>query len=157
VSLGYRDVQDPSVYIKAKVIGEENTYFLVWTTTPWTLISNVALAVNPDVEYVKVRYKDDLLILAKERLSVMPEGTEIVEIIRGHVTSDQTYQATAQLAKDLGIETSTLFKKMRSLGIQKPRAAAAGPLRKRPTYAAPSPLAWATPTWTRAPCIAPSP
>ena len=68
VSLGYRDVQDPSVYIKAKVKGEENTYFLVWTTTPWTLISNVALAVNPDVEYVKVRYKDEFLILAKDRL-----------------------------------------------------------------------------------------
>ena len=41
VSLGYRDVQDPSVYIKAKIKGEENTSFLVWTTTPWTLISNV--------------------------------------------------------------------------------------------------------------------
>src|SRR3989449_244551 len=76
VSLGYREVQDPSVYIKAKVKGEANTYFLVWTTTPWTLISNVALAVNPNVEYVKVRYKDDLLILAKERLTVMPEGAD---------------------------------------------------------------------------------
>ena len=72
VSLGYRDVQDPSVYIKAKIKGEANTYFLVWTTTPWTLISNVALAVNPDIEYVKVWYKDEFLILAKDRLSVVP-------------------------------------------------------------------------------------
>ena len=92
VSLGYRDVQDPSVYIKAKVIGEENTYFLVWTTTPWTLISNVALAVNPDVEYLKVRYKDDLLILAKERLSVMPEGTEIVATVRGRDLVGKEYE-----------------------------------------------------------------
>ena len=92
VSLGYRDVQDPSVYIKAKVIGEENTYLLVWTTTPWTLISNVALAVNPDVEYVKVRHKDDLLILAKERLSVMPEGTEIVATIRGRDLVGKEYE-----------------------------------------------------------------
>src|SRR5437899_11542754 len=90
VSLGYRDVQDPSIYVKAKVKGEDNTYFLVWTTTPWTLISNVALAVNPDVEYVKVRVplpsgeggrqrrpgegRDAFLILAKERLSVVPEA-----------------------------------------------------------------------------------
>src|SRR5207245_10439196 len=57
VSLGYRDVQDPSIYVKAKVKGEDITYFLVWTTTPWTLISNVALAVNPDVDYVKVQRK----------------------------------------------------------------------------------------------------
>jgi isoleucyl-tRNA synthetase len=75
VSLGYRDVQDPSVYIKAKVKGEENTYFLVWTTTPWTLISNVALAVNPDVDYVKVEYKGERLILAEARLGVLPDLT----------------------------------------------------------------------------------
>src|SRR5437016_10711781 len=76
VSLGYRDVQDPSVYIKAKIKGEENTYLLVWTTTPWTLISNVALAVDPDVEYVKVRPagreaagegQSEYLILANDR------------------------------------------------------------------------------------------
>ncbi len=83
VSLGYRDVQDPSVYIKAKIKGQDNTSFLVWTTTPWTLISNVALAVNPNVEYVKVSFKDEFLILAKERLSVMPEGTEIVSSMHG--------------------------------------------------------------------------
>ena len=92
VSLGYRDVQDPSVYIKAKIKGEENTYFLVWTTTPWTLISNVALAVNPGVEYVKVRVKDDFLILAKERLSVMPEGAEIVESIPGRDLIGKEYE-----------------------------------------------------------------
>ncbi len=92
VSLGYRDVQDPSVYIKARVKGEENTYFLVWTTTPWTLISNVALAVNPDVEYVKVRHKDDLLILAKERLSVMPEGTEVVANFQGRDLIGKEYE-----------------------------------------------------------------
>src|SRR6516162_4565090 len=83
VSLGYRDVQDPSVYIKARIKAQDNTYFLVWTTTPWTLISNVALAVNPEVEYVKVSYKNEFLILAKDRLSVMPEGTEIVASMPG--------------------------------------------------------------------------
>jgi len=85
VSLGYRDTQDPSVYVKAKIKGEENAYFLVWTTTPWTLISNVALAASPDVEYVRVQIEgsNEQLILAKERLSVMPEGTTIVQSMRG--------------------------------------------------------------------------
>ena len=92
VSLGYREVQDPSIYVKARIKGEDNTYFLVWTTTPWTLISNVALAVGPDVEYVKVRYKDDLLILAKERLTVMPEGAEVVENMRGSDLVGKEYE-----------------------------------------------------------------
>jgi len=51
VSLGYKDVKD---YVKVKLKNEPDTYFLVWTTTPWTLISNVALAVHPDVDYIKV-------------------------------------------------------------------------------------------------------
>jgi isoleucyl-tRNA synthetase len=92
VSLGYRDAQDPSVYVKAKVKGEENTYLLVWTTTPWTLISNVALAVKPDVEYVKLSYKDEFLILAKERLSVIPEGTQVLERIRGSDLIGKEYE-----------------------------------------------------------------
>jgi isoleucyl-tRNA synthetase len=83
VSLGYRDVQDPSVYIKAKIKGQGKTYFLVWTTTPWTLISNVALAVNPSVEYVKASFKDEFLILAKDRASALPEGAEIVATMPG--------------------------------------------------------------------------
>jgi isoleucyl-tRNA synthetase len=92
VSLGYRDVQDPSVYVKAKIVGEDNTYFLVWTTTPWTLISNVALAVAPEVEYVKVRHKDEFLILAKERLSVMPEDVEIVASMKGSDLVGKEYE-----------------------------------------------------------------
>jgi isoleucyl-tRNA synthetase len=92
VSQGYRDVQDPSVYIKAKVKGEENTYFLVWTTTPWTLISNVGLAVNPNVEYVKVRFKDELLILAKDRLSVMPAEAEVLESFPGRSLVGKEYE-----------------------------------------------------------------
>jgi isoleucyl-tRNA synthetase len=92
VSLGYRDVQDPSVYIRAKIKGEENTSFLVWTTTPWTLISNVALAVNPDVEYVKVSHKDEKLILAKARFSVLGEGAEILETFPGRALIGKEYE-----------------------------------------------------------------
>src|SRR5262245_16539512 len=107
VSLGYRDVQDPSIYVKAKFKGEENTYFLVWTTTPWTLISNVAFAVNPDVEYVKVKRplplgeggreaagegRNEHLILAKARLSVLPEGTEILATFSGRELAGKEYE-----------------------------------------------------------------
>ncbi len=83
VSLGYKDVKDPSIYIKLKLKGEENTYFLVWTTTPWTLISNGALAVHPEIDYVKVRHKDELLVLAKARLSVLGNEYEIVDEFKG--------------------------------------------------------------------------
>jgi isoleucyl-tRNA synthetase len=94
VSLGYRDTQDPSVYVKAKIKGEENAYLLVWTTTPWTLISNVALAVSPDVEYVRVQIEgsNEHLILAKERLSVMPEGTTIVRSMPGRDLVGKEYE-----------------------------------------------------------------
>ena len=55
VSLGYREVEDPSIYVRFPVEGAERTSFLVWTTTPWTLPSNLALAVHPEVDYVFVR------------------------------------------------------------------------------------------------------
>ena len=83
VSLGYKEVPDPSVYVKMKVKGQENTYFLVWTTTPWTLISNVALAVHPDVKYVKVRHKGENLILAEARLGALDGDYEILEEYKG--------------------------------------------------------------------------
>ena len=52
---GYKKVKEESAYIKFKVLGEPNTYFLVWTTTPWTLPGNVALAINPKVKYLKIQ------------------------------------------------------------------------------------------------------
>ena len=55
VALGYKEVEDPSIYVRFPVDGEERTSFLVWTTTPWTLPSNLALAVHPEVDYVYVR------------------------------------------------------------------------------------------------------
>lgn len=92
VSLGYKDVKDPSVYVLFKVKGEEHTYFLVWTTTPWTLISNVALAVHPDVEYVKVEYHHHKLILAEARLSVLEEEYTILERFKGSALVGKEYE-----------------------------------------------------------------
>ncbi|HLF15467.1 MAG TPA: isoleucine--tRNA ligase [Bacteroidota bacterium] len=92
VSLGYEDVSDPSIYVKAPVKGEKGTYFLVWTTTPWTLISNVALAVHAGVDYVKVRHGEDLLILAEARLSVLDGEYEIIERFRGSALRGMEYE-----------------------------------------------------------------
>jgi isoleucyl-tRNA synthetase len=95
VSQGYQDAKDPSIYVRIKLIEADNTYFLVWTTTPWTLISNVALAVHPDVDYVKVRVGEEYLILAKGRLSVIEGDCEVIETFKGK--------------KLLGIEYERLF------------------------------------------------
>lgn len=92
VSLGYKDVKDPSVYVKMKVKGEENTYFLVWTTTPWTLISNVALAVHPEVDYVKAEHKGEKLILAEARLAVLGDDYTVVEKFKGVSLAGKEYE-----------------------------------------------------------------
>ncbi len=91
VSLGYEDVKDPSVYVKMKVQGEENTYFLVWTTTPWTLISNVALAVHPEIDYVTVEHQGQKLILAEARLSVLEGEQKIVDRQKGKTLAGKSY------------------------------------------------------------------
>lgn len=92
VSLGYEDVKDPSVYVKMKVKGEENTFFLVWTTTPWTLISNVALAVHPEIEYVKVENKGEKLILAKPRVSVLDGEFVVIDSYKGSDLVGKEYE-----------------------------------------------------------------
>ncbi len=84
VAQGYEEVEDPSVFVKIRLEEFEDTYFLVWTTTPWTLISNVALAVHPDVDYVKIEHKGDKLILAKPLLDKVIRGEyKILEEFKG--------------------------------------------------------------------------
>ncbi|PKN78797.1 MAG: isoleucine--tRNA ligase [Candidatus Cloacimonetes bacterium HGW-Cloacimonetes-1] len=92
VAQGYKDVEDPSVFVRFKATDEDNLYYLAWTTTPWTLISNVALAVNPDETYVKVLYQDQHLILAKARLSILGEDFTIVEEFAGSTLEFKTYE-----------------------------------------------------------------
>ncbi len=79
VAQGYRDAVDPSVFIRMRLKEDPDTSFLVWTTTPWTLISNVALAVAPTESYVKVKTGGENLILAEALLSVLDEEYEILE------------------------------------------------------------------------------
>ena len=83
VAQGYQDIEDPSIFVKFKAQDEENTFYLAWTTTPWTLISNVALVVHPKINYVKIKHNDEYLILAKARLEVLDGDYEIVEEYKG--------------------------------------------------------------------------
>jgi isoleucyl-tRNA synthetase len=92
LSLGYDEVEDPSIYVKMALKGEPDTSFLVWTTTPWTLISNVALAFHPEVDYVKVSHRGEKLILAEARLSALDGAYEILEKKKGHELANLEYQ-----------------------------------------------------------------
>ena len=56
-----------------------NTYLMIWTTTPWTLPANVAAAVHPDLDYVKIKSQDEYLFIVKDRLPVIQQGYEIIE------------------------------------------------------------------------------
>jgi len=80
---GYQDVVDPAITVRFGVDGEEDTYFLAWTTTPWTLPSNLALAFGPEIDYVKVRDKSDgaFYILGKERLGHYYKSSDDYQIV----------------------------------------------------------------------------
>ncbi len=80
---GYQDVKDLSVTAKFKLIGNDNTYILAWTTTPWTLPGNVALAVGADIDYIKIKQDNNYLILAKSRIQIIEGEYEIIEEIKG--------------------------------------------------------------------------
>ncbi|MBN2066454.1 MAG: isoleucine--tRNA ligase [Candidatus Thermoplasmatota archaeon] len=86
IAQGYKTVEEPSIFVKFK-LKKEDAYFLAWTTTPWTLLSNVALAVHPKETYVKIQYKGQVLILAEERVPVLLKGQEY-KIIDGFPGKD---------------------------------------------------------------------
>ena len=84
VAQGYKDVKERSAMVRFAVKGQDNTYFLAWTTTPWTLPSNVALCVNPDETYVKVSCEDGKnYILAQALLSVLKDEYTVTETYTG--------------------------------------------------------------------------
>lgn len=89
---GYEDVKDISIYAKFKIKGVTNGYFVAWTTTPWTLPGNVALAVGPDIDYVEVKVGDEILVVAKNKLSILGEGCEIVAEHKGSEMVGMEYE-----------------------------------------------------------------
>jgi isoleucyl-tRNA synthetase len=98
VAQGYKDVKDSSVYVKFKVKGQDK-YILVWTTTPWTLPSNVALAVNKSYDYVEVIHHDEHLILAEALLSKLDCEYEIVRKFKGEELLGLEYEQMFKFAK----------------------------------------------------------
>lgn len=100
VAQGYKDVKETSVFAKFRLEGSENRYFLAWTTTPWTLPSNVALAVNADEMYAEVRIGDESLILAEALAeSVITEEHSVVSRFRGSELLGMRYQPLFNFAK----------------------------------------------------------
>ena len=95
VALGYQEVADPSIFVRFRLKNEENTYLLVWTTTPWTLPSNVAVAVGKNYDYVCVEEGNgQRLILAKECLPSLfgDETPQIVETYKGSDLQGWAYE-----------------------------------------------------------------
>jgi isoleucyl-tRNA synthetase len=112
VSLGYKEVQDPSVYVKFKLAEAEDTWFLAWTTTPWTLVSNMLLAVNSNIDYVLVRHggsqeHPEHLILAQSLLGVLDGEYEVLKTFKGSELVGKTYQPIFPYAvNELGKSTA---------------------------------------------------
>ena len=106
VAQGYKEVTANTVVVPFK-LKEEDAYFLVWTTTPWTLISNVALCVNPKEEYVKVSSKGYNFILAKALVnSVLGDEYEVLETYKG---KDLEYKEYEQLIPSLDVPGKAFF------------------------------------------------
>ncbi len=90
VAQGYKDVKEKSAIAKFKVKGTDNEYFLAWTTTPWTLPSNVALCVNPVEKYVKINNEGNIYILAEALISSVIEGE--YSVIEEYTGKDLEYK-----------------------------------------------------------------
>lgn len=93
----YRDLEDPSVFVKFPVKGQPHTFILAWTTTPWTLPANSALVVNKDADYVKVSAGNDTLYLAKELAAKVLKGV------------DYTTEAEVKGSELVGLQYEPLF------------------------------------------------
>ena len=97
VGLGYEVVEDPSVYLKLRLRDRPSEFLLIWTTMPFTIITDLMVAVHPEAEYARVRVGDEIWILASERVGpVMAElgveGYEIVETVPGTALEGLRYE-----------------------------------------------------------------
>ncbi len=92
----YRERTDPSIYVKFPIQGAEREYLLIWTTTPWTLVGNLAVAVHPEFEYVKAETKQGRIVIAKELVHLLKEkfglSYKIVEEFRGRELEGLRYE-----------------------------------------------------------------
>lgn len=98
--LEYQDRTDPSIYVKFKILGKENEYLIIWTTTPWTLIANKAVMVHPTFEYVKVQVDSEVWVIAKGRLEflskVLDRPLPVISEISGKKLENTEYEHPLQ-------------------------------------------------------------
>ncbi|MDQ5971142.1 MAG: isoleucyl-tRNA synthetase [Patescibacteria group bacterium] len=102
----YKDITDISVYVKFQITGEENTYLLAWTTTPWTLPGNTAIAVNNNIDYIYVKNGNDTLILAKDLFDKLKDkftNPEIIKEVKGSELVGLTYEPVFDYYKNVDI------------------------------------------------------
>ncbi|MBA2579246.1 MAG: isoleucine--tRNA ligase [Thermoleophilaceae bacterium] len=110
VAQGYRDVIDPSVYVRFPVRGEDGVSLLGWTTTPWTLLSNAALAINPEVTYVRARLGAETLIVAEALLErVLGDGAEVLARTPGSELAGTAYEPPFPFIDDYGPRGHTVL------------------------------------------------
>ncbi|MCF7791534.1 MAG: isoleucine--tRNA ligase [Victivallales bacterium] len=104
---GYVEVNDPAITVGFKSLSEKDTYYLAWTTTPWTLPSNMALAVGKDIDYVKIKDGERYFVLAKGRLSAYykdPEDYEVISEFKGETLLNKHYIPLFPYFKELKSE-----------------------------------------------------
>jgi isoleucyl-tRNA synthetase len=100
VAMGYETVTDPSVYVRFSLADEENTSLLVWTTTPWTLLSNAAVAIHPEVSYVAVEHDGERLILAEPLVHrVLGQDAKVVEHFDAGSLEGRSYEPPFRFAE----------------------------------------------------------
>jgi isoleucyl-tRNA synthetase len=94
VAMGYETVTDPSIYVKLPLVDEPDTLLLVWTTTPWTLVSNAAVAAHPNVEYATVAVDGEKVIMARELAGkVLGDGVgEVLSVTKGRDLEGKKYR-----------------------------------------------------------------
>ncbi|MCK4479551.1 MAG: isoleucine--tRNA ligase, partial [Candidatus Lokiarchaeota archaeon] len=88
----YKEISEQSITAKFRLKEEPMIFFIAWTTTPWTLIGNVALAVNSEREYVKIKLDDEYLILIKNQLDIIKKDYEIVDEFKGKDLINKEYE-----------------------------------------------------------------
>ncbi|HYY20327.1 MAG TPA: isoleucine--tRNA ligase [Thermoleophilaceae bacterium] len=110
VALGYRDVVDPSIYVRFPIRGEAGVSLLAWTTMPWTLVPHAAIAVDPEATYARVRAGDEVLIVAEALVSrVFGEQAEVVERMPGSELLGISYEPPFPYITDYGPRGHTVL------------------------------------------------
>ena len=116
VALGYHDVEDPAVYVRLPVLDagdgplEVGDALLVWTTTPWTLITNAAVAAGAEIEYVRARVGDEVLVLARDRVEpVLGEEAEVLAHFPGETIAGTSYEPPFDYITDYGPRGHTVL------------------------------------------------